>query len=177
MRDNSFIMKAIPILKIAAFSIAFIFSAAFAGLFVDKIGYQPNTISESYLQQDATELQKRIWLFLEEDRSNGAAMNSYLRSSETMSVLESYETATIDLVLKMNRMDDSGLPPDVRAAWQNHAAAWNEQARLMRRVVESGNRETLGDLRDDYRENGEEINRTYSVLLATADEYGVSFRY
>jgi hypothetical protein len=182
MRDNIFTMKIKSILSIAAFSSAFIVSTFLAGLFFDKSDNQLNlvpAVSEyqlpDYLQSNSSELQKRIWLFLDEERENGLAMGTELRS-KTAVVVVNEQTATVNLAIKMNRMNDSEMPLDFQMAWENHRAAWNEQARFLSRAVKNGNRQALDrDLITDYRNNYQEVNRTYFVLLNTAEKYGVYF--
>ncbi|MDQ6787606.1 MAG: hypothetical protein M3033_12435 [Acidobacteriota bacterium] len=176
-------MKIKSILSIAAFSTAFILSTFLAGLFVDKSDYQSNLVPpvsenqlQNYRQPDSSELQKRIWMFLDEDRDNGLAMGRELRSSQTPDLVVNEQTATINLSIKMNRMTDADLPSDFRAAWENHVTAWDTQASFLRRAVKSGNRQTMDDdLMSDYRKNYQEIDRTYFVLLGVAENHGVYF--
>jgi len=175
-------MKIKSILSIAAFSTAFIFSTFLAGLFFGKSDNQSNPVSfaresqlQEYSQPNACRMKKRIWLFLDKDRTHGLTMERDLRS-QTSDMELNEQRAITNLAAKMNQMNDSDLPSDFRSAWVNHVAAWDEQASFLTRVVKSGNRQKIeGSLMKVYLKNDQEIDRTYSALLNTAEKHGVYF--
>jgi len=166
-------MRIKTILPTAAFIVAFVFSAAFANLFVDKsVSTDALLVSNDNLRK-----QQQILNFLEQDRQYGRELSRDLRSLTNEDENIGEETATLKLVRKMRRLDDSAMPLDFRTAWENHVRAWEDYADSLHRSSHNSEHEIFGEESSEGVGQTSEINRTYRVLVRVARQHGVDFPY
>lgn len=185
MRDNRFIMKAISILKIAAFSIAFIFSAAFAGLFIDKSDFQTELrvplnvgfADETAPLFDAVTVDK-INRVLNKDAVNGSARTEKIRRISpdyaapfaADSSFADFADTTARYAEQSGKIKQDGLPPEFKSAWREHMKAWRDYADFLQAMKISSVRNELGKADFDRFETeySDEINRSWLEVLRAA---------
>ncbi len=173
-------------LKNATSLILFFGSFMFSVLAVDFLSVKTNLpiVNDEFQIQNQNNLaddwatKKKILQFLEEDRQNGRELVEDLFRIQAKNKLIVEETATVNLLRKMRRMNYLSLPPNFRVAWKDHVRAWDERANFLGRVNQTKKSEMINIKRtEDYRHRHHEINRTYKVLIKIAEEHGVKFSY
>jgi len=180
-------MRIKTILSTAVFIFAFVFSTAFASLFVDKSksmllvapsnSYRKSCEHKSQIRDDLW-MQKQILNFLEEDRQNGRELVNDSIQIKAESELTREKLATANLLRKMQQMNYSDFPDDFQSAWENHVSAWEERADFLHRVNKTRKYKIIDEeLREKYWTQGNEINQTYIDLITTARQHGVKFSY
>lgn len=194
MRDNSFIMKAKSILKIAAFSIAFISSIALAGVFADEndvsaqffVPFKTETVvtygnDQPFLVADAVEAAK-IGRLLQKDDDNGRARSLKLcRASEDClppfsddTAFAAYADATARYAAQSGKIERNDLSPLFKSAWGRHMKAWRDYADFLEAMKISAAREELGaqSFNEFNREYNDEISSSWDEVLRFADASG-----
>ncbi len=166
-------MRIKTILSTAAFIVTFVFSAAFANLFVDK----SVSVDSPLISKSSWHKQQQILNFLEQDRQYGRELRRDLRSRAIEDENIREETATLKLARNMRRMDDSDLPSDFRSAWENHVRAWEDYADSLHRSNHDSEHETFDEESSESVGQTSEINQTYRVLVRVARQHGVDFPY
>lgn len=193
MRDNSFIMELKTILRIAAFSTAFIFSAAIAGLFIDEsasqteftapLNFAAGFESEPSLTYDSA-VAAKIYRLLEKDDDNGRARNDKTRRFiidynlpfASNSLFAGYADATAQYAEQSGSMKQDGLSPEFKSAWRRHMKAWRDYADFLQRMKNPAVRSNLGEaaFNDFDAEYNNEINQSWSEVLRIAIESGTN---
>lgn len=199
MRDNNITMKIKSILRIAAFSITFIFSAAFAGLFIEKSETRTNLVVPSfnsgmkrtscfgYAKGSLAGVAGKINYILQKDDDNGRAHTAKIRrvSADNQppfnddAAFDAYADATVELALSSGAIDRDGVSPEFKSVWRTHMQAWRDYADFLESMKTASVRHEVGTLAfDEVNEQfSDEINRSWYEVLRVADENGVDTRY
>lgn len=196
MRDNSFIMNTKSILRVAAFSTAFIVSAAFAGIFADKTEIESiAVITPTYnskptscfghrknVASDAVAAAK-INRILKTDDDNGRARSAkvqrlgfgYESPFAKDSSFDAFADATARYAEQSGKIEAADLSPEFNAAWTRHMKAWSDYADFLQTMKISSVRQELGAkaFQDFDREYDGEISRSWDEVLRIADKNGV----
>ncbi len=183
-------MKIKNILSIAAFSVAFIVSTAFAGLFVDKSEIQPVIAPASGYNARATSCfghrnksaaAEKIAGLLKQDIRNGYdrdgklyRLDSGYVSPFSSSSFAAYSAVTDEYADESGSIEDDRLPREFQTAWRAHMKAWRDYADFLENMKDSTVRTTLGE--ESFNNLGSayntEISRTWFEVLRVADQYG-----
>lgn len=197
MRDNSFIMNTKSILRIAAFSTAFIVSAAFAGIFAEKteiesiavitptynskptscFGHRKNAASDAVAAA-------KINRILQTDDDNGRARSAkvqrlgseYESPFAKNSSFDAFADATARYAEQSDKIEAAAnLSPEFNAAWSRHMKAWSDYADFLQAMKISSVRQELGAkaFQNFDREYDGEISRSWDEVLRIADKNGV----
>lgn len=175
-------MRSKPILSIAAFIIAFGFSAFLASLFLPEpvqsnyVGTRSTSCFKSnYQSQTAIE----ISYLLRQDINNGRKRDRNLRRidvvaqtpfgkenyDEFASIIEQYVGAS-------NSLESNDLPPDFQQAWNDHIKVWRDYSEFLNEIKDTSNNavsnEKMQRLDAKY---SKEINETWFEVLRVAREY------
>ena len=165
-------MRIKNIFSTAAFIVTFVFSSAFANLFIVK----SVAVSETATSRSSCRTQQRMLNFLEQDRRYGRELAGDLASADYENNSVNEEAATLKLARKMRRMDDSAMPLEFQTAWENHVRAWEDYADFLYRTNQTRMSESIDEVSDETRlTRNREISRTYYVLLGVARQHGVDF--
>lgn len=185
-------MKIKNIISAAAFSTAFISSAAFAGLFIDKSQTAPIVSVEYTYTTEPTSCfamrkksasAERISAFVERDIRNGFerdkklyAVDGAFLSPYYSASLASYSAATTEYTDASGSLDADRLPQEFQAAWRAHMKAWRVYADFLEDMNDSATRNTLGEesFKNLDKAYDAEISRTWYEVLRVADEYGAN---
>jgi len=188
-------MKIKSILSIAAFSTAFIISAAFAALFVDKSEIETVFVITPSYNTKATSCFGRakglssanaasINHILQTDDANG-----WTRYAKTSSVsfdnkppfakdssFDVFADATARYAEQSGKIEIAGLSPEFTSAWRTHMKAWRDYSDFLEAMKISSVRLELGAdaLLKFEREYDDEISRSWREVLRVADQSGVN---
>ena len=184
-------MRSKTILSIAAFIVAFAFSTAFAGLFIDKSEYQSvlTVPVVSYDERQPTSCFKKrgsytadkIKVFIVQDDSVGREhqqINSRI-AGESRPILKSslffqYKNAVAEYVEASNNLDESTMPQEFQTVWHAHTKAWRDYADFLDLMKNSSTRAELTDEEAYEMEKpfNSEIAATYYEVLSVGRSYG-----
>ncbi|MDQ3324089.1 MAG: hypothetical protein M3525_16870 [Acidobacteriota bacterium] len=187
-------MRIKTILSIAAFSTAFIFSTAFAGLFIDKSENHLNqTIRSGYNRKPTSCFKNRnkaataekITAILEQDDRNGDVrdrelrrIDGYYTSPFKSSSFERYADATGEYADESGSIEDDRLPREFQTAWREHMKAWRDYADFLEDTKSAEVRTYIGE--ENYRVTSNKyntnINLTWFEVLRVAEKYGSDFK-
>ena len=173
-------MRSKNILSIAAFIIAFAFSAVFASLFVTK-----QTIpTETYVFADSGTRPTSCWhsresytadkieTFLRRDISNGRERDrKAYQTGEDVGAFAQYTEAMEEYTDLANELNESGLPQNFQIAWREHVSAWNNYTEFLKN---SGKAETrnIEQFRRAHDRYDNEVDTTWDEVLRVAKAYG-----
>lgn len=189
-------MKTKSILSIAAFSTAFILSAAFAALFVDKndsqteyfFPFKTETVVTTYETDEPLGVDiaaaAKIDSLLQKDDDNGFALTAKIYALTnadgrlplaSTNVFVSYADATAAYAAASGKLDQDGLPPEFKAAWSRHMKAWRNYSVFLAAMKNPSVRKDLekNDFDDLDNEFNEEIRASWVNVLQIADASGV----
>ncbi len=191
MRDNDFAMRNKTIISTAAFIIAFVFSAAFASLFIDKTEYQEYQLDVNFdrkptscFKHSGNYTADKIEAFLKQDDRNGRTLDSKLsqiykgfRSPFASSSFPEYAESVSDYADKSGNMDTDNLPQEFQIAWREHMKAWRNYADFLDSMKNSSARRKIDEekLVGFENEYNADINRTWYKVLRVSKEYGADF--
>ncbi len=185
MRDNKFAMRIKTILSIAAFSFAFIFSTAFAGLFIDKS--EPQTVfvvapvssntkpTSCFGRRANNSVAGKIEFILRQDDNYGRERDVKLRPTNGDFYRPSfaeYVSATSEYADKSGNLNDDGLPQEFQSAWQKHMKAWRDYADFLEEAER-----TISDDSNFFqlsREYNRDIESTWQQVLLSGAKYGAT---
>lgn len=182
-------MRSKNILSIAAFIIAFAFSAAFAGLFVAKSELQTaSVVPVGASSQPTSCFTKRgrytadkIEVFIAQDVSNGRdrdrqlyAIDGDYRPSHLSSSFPAYADAINEYADASNGLDETAMPHEFQIAWRAHMKAWRDYANYLDALRSSCARQKMSAQAAGEAENsfGADINATWYEVLRVGREYG-----
>ncbi len=174
-------MRSKKLLSITAFFAAFVFSAAFAGLFIDdsttSTAYFNHNHTHCFHLQYDTVTADAIDGFLRQDINNGErrfrqldVVDETLTPPFGTSSMDEYAETVGKYVDESSSMDDGNLPRDVRGAWRKHMRAWNDYAEFLK--VSDDLNYSRKKLRIKDLQYGIEIKRTWYNLLRISRTYG-----
>jgi hypothetical protein len=185
-------MRSKNILSIAAFIVAFAFSTAFAGLFIDKSEYQSvlTVPVVSYNERQPTSCFKKkrggytaekIEVFISQDNSIGREhqqINARIDRQE-LPLLKSplfaeYKNSVAEYVEASGSMDETTMPHDFQTAWRAHTKAWSDFSNFLDSMKSGSVRGNLSD-EDAYemeKHFSAEIAATYSEVLRVGRNHG-----
>lgn len=192
MSDNSFVMRVKTILSTAAFVIAFVFSTAFASLFIKDNVYElvpvvPTTYNRTHtscFKNRGNNTANKIETLLKQDDLYGRDLDRKLFQIDrglvspfTSSSYSEYADGVTEYADQSGNLSTNDLPKDFQIAWNAHMKAWRDYADFLDRMKSSSARarmdkENLGSFEDEYNN---EINSTWYEVLRVADEYGADF--
>ena len=179
-------MRSKNILSIAAFIIAFAFSAAFASLFITT----PMPATQNYVVTGHGAGRTSCWKnsrsnatagkiedFLRRDVSNGNARDrkSYRLGKNFDSPLNAsfprYNAIIEEYAGTMTDLDESQLPQDFQNAWREHVSAWSDYSEFLNNSAKAGatNVEHFDRARNRY---DDEISSTWYEVLRVGRAYG-----
>ncbi len=176
-------MRSKNIISTVAFVSAFVFSAAFASLFINES--QPASF-ESYAISNVRTAScsaddktcTDITALLIQDIRNGDRRNSrydYSFDDEDANVSVRRAESVVLYSAASRDMEDSHLPSDFRAAWRDHMKAWRVYSEFLTKVSQT-------KIEDDKFENLEseyvyDINKTWAKVLKIGRGYGAESQY
>lgn len=184
-------MRIKNILSTAAFTVAFIVSTAFAGLFIGK-STQPLVIdvSEPFYNSKPTACFKnrgkstdaqKMSALITQDVSNGHERDrkSYriadrYTASFSSSSFASYSAFTTEYAETSGSIKDDGLPQEFQSAWREHMKAWRVYAEFLESMKDSSSTNTIRDeaFKNLSNKYNTEISVTWYEVLRIADEHG-----
>jgi hypothetical protein len=162
-------------ISIVAFTLTFGFSVVLVGLL---FGFpQP---SYDYAQTAQSGNSERsaydIWRLISQDELNGTVRDSSVLkmdlSGQDKVAITKYSKQVERYLIKSTSIDDSELPSDFRAAWQDHMEAWKNYSEFLSKRNESKtaiSNEEFNNLETKY---DQEISRTWFDTLRIARSYG-----
>lgn len=178
-------MRIKTILSIAAFSFAFIFSTAFAGLFIDKSELQTvfvvapvssNTKPTSCFGRRANNsVAGKIEFILRQDDNYGRERQVKISESNNGGYRPSfteYVDATSEYADKSGNLDDGSVPQDFQIAWRKHMKAWRDYADFLGKA-ETMNLNEAGFAQFN-REHNQNIKLTWTQVLLSGAKYGAT---
>ena len=174
-------MRSKKLLSITAFFAAFVFSAAFAGLFINDSAssavYFNHDHTRCFHHQYDTVTADAIDDLLRRDINNGEARFRQLELTDDSfnppfgtSSMDDYASIVEQYADESSSMDDGNLPREVRQAWRRHMRAWNNYAKFLKvadKLEYSDEELKIKDL-----QYGNEINRTWYNVLRISRSYG-----
>ena len=185
-------MRSKNIISIAAFIVAFAFSTAFAGLFIDKSEYQSvltvPVVSYDERQPTSCFTKKRnkytaekIEVFISQDNSIGSEhqqINSRIDRQE-LPLLKSplfaeYKTSVAEYVEASGAMDETTMPHEFQTAWRAHTKAWSDFSAFLDSMKSGAVRGNLSDAdaREMEKHFSAEIAVTYNEVLRIGRNHG-----
>lgn len=199
-------MRSKTILSTAAFIVAFGFSTVLASLFITETQTAPiypsfnetkiETVPGYYSDKDhkSTSCFKyknnsspanKISGLIRQDNLNGSENDQALFgdgedifSPSAISEFSRYAAAVEQYVDASSSMKTGELPIDFQTEWREHLKAWREYSEFLNRMKSVSSRKSLTteELREVGNFHNREINRTYEVVLQTAEKYGANVR-
>lgn len=169
-------MRSKKLLSITAFFAAFVFSAAFAGLFIDNSASYHNHTNCFHLQYDAVTADAIDDLLIRDIRNGESRFRQLDDMDDTLTPpfgtdsMDDYANVIEQYVDESSSMDDGNLPRDVRRAWRKHMQAWNDYAEFLKVSENLDYNDEELRIRDMQYEN--DINRTWYNLLRISRSYG-----
>lgn len=178
-------MRSKDILSIIAFISAFVVSAAFASIFIDKnqpakfrtyaIGSNRPANCSSY-DKTCTDI---LALLVQDIRNGDRRAERYDYSlGEKGNVSVNRAVSVAEYADASGSMEDSHLPSDFREAWRDHMKAWRDYSDFLNEV----SRKKIDDSEFEQKEfelidgvNG--INQTWAKVLKIGRSYGASSPY
>lgn len=172
MRDNIYVMRIKSILSLIAFFTTFIFCVTLIGL--PKNNFYSRFSDANYSAQNRQNVRNFLWADINRGRQRNIES-----SDDLVSLADSVES----YVDEAQSSDDSNLPADLRAAWQQHMNAWREHSDFLNNVKASPDRLDSYDLGNNdlnlsdaemqtYSNQSNEINRTWYEVLRVGRKYG-----
>lgn len=185
-------MKIKNILSTAAFSVAFIVSTAFAGLFIDK-SPQPLVIVSApsygsaptgcFKNRGGSSVAAKISGLVEQDIRNGFERDrkayriaDRYTASFSSSSFASYSAIVSGYADESGSIKDDGLPREFQSAWREHMKAWRVYAEFLESMKASSAAGTNRDESSRILSNkyDADISRTWHEVLRVADDYGAT---
>ena len=174
-------MRSKNIISTIAFITAFVFSAAFASLFIDESQtnfqtYENRNVRTSncrYNDKTCTDISA---LLIQDIRNGDQRRSRYdysLGDNGNISVRRAETVA--DYSDASSSMEDSHLPSDFRSAWREHMKAWRDYSEFLTDV-------SRNKIEDDEFERLEiqyiyDINKTWATVLKIGRGYGAESPY
>lgn len=183
-------MRSKTILSIAAFTVAFVLSTAFASLFITKIAYQSESVvTPSYSTKKTSCFKNRgknyvadkIETFVKQDVSNGRERDRKLyqidgdfRSSFSSSSFNEYSEVVSEYVSASENLSAENTPRDFQKAWSKHLNAWRDYANFLDKMEHSSAEAELRESEISELENtySSDINNTWYEVLRVGRNYG-----
>jgi hypothetical protein len=183
-------MRSKTILSIAAFTIAFVLSTAFASLFITKIAYQSESvIMPSYTTKNTSCFKNRgknyvadkIETFVKQDVSNGRERDRRLyqidedfRSSFSSSSFHEYSEVVSEYVSNSENLSVENTPADFQKAWRKHLKAWRDYANFLDKMEHSSAQTEMSEFEVSELENtySSDINNTWYEVLRIGRNHG-----
>jgi len=179
-------MRSKTILSIAAFIVAFVFSTAFASLFISKSAYVPlsyNTKKTSCFKNHGSNnyVAGKIETILKQDMSNGRERGRKLyqidedyRPPFVSSSFPDYSEAVSEYVGSSENLSVEDTPRDFQLAWRKHMKAWRDYADFLDKIKHSSARAKLSETEATELESGysADINSTWFEVLSVRKSYG-----
>lgn len=171
-------MRSKALISITAFFAAFVFSAAFASLFIDTTATQNahNHTSCFRLHYD-TVTADAISDLLRRDIRNGEMRFRQLGEVESSLTppfgdenMGEYAAIIEKYADESGSMDDGNLPRDVRQAWRKHMRAWKNYAEFLKDANDLDYNRSELEIKD--ASYSDEINRTWYNVLRISKNYG-----
>lgn len=184
-------MRSKSIISIAAFIIAFVFSTAFAGLFIAKsvapsvqspiISYDARQPTSCFKTQRGTYTADKIEVFISQDGSIGREhqqVNSRIQR-EGRPLLKSsfyteYRNSVAEYVEAAENLDETTMPQEFQTAWRAHMQAWRDYAVFLETLKSSEARAEFSDLSASQAEApfNAEIADTYEEVQRVGRSFG-----
>jgi hypothetical protein len=149
-------MRIKTIISTAAFVIAFIFSTAFANLFVTTAD--------------------KISAFIIQDENNGRYVSekTYVLGRNRNASISDYAEIIEEYVDDANDMDANDLPADFQLAWSEHTKAWREYSYFLNKTARPLYNDDLSPKElqklDDF--HNRKISKTWDEVLRVGSRYG-----
>lgn len=162
-------------LSIIAFTLTFGFSFVLVGLLFGfpQPSFDLSQRSQSRnFDQTAFEMQRLII----QDELNGTKRDSSVLkldlSKQDQATISKYSNQVDRYLIKSTSIDDSNLPDDFRASWQNHMRAWKDYSKFLNERNESKVKISDSEFSDLESKFDQEISRTWYETLRIARGYG-----
>lgn len=170
-------MRSKDILSIVVFITAFVFSSAFASLFIDKsqtnsgfstfeirnapcrADVDAKTAIEELLYQDIRNGRERLWRM--DDYSNSSANSYYSR----------YAVSVEKYAGDSGSMSYGHLPRDFQIKWRQHMRAWRDYANFLNKTKHSSHEFADSDFYRSSDEHIFDINSTWYDVLRVGRKY------
>jgi hypothetical protein len=173
VHNNNTMLKST--ISIVAFTLTFGFSVVLVGLL---FGFPQLSFdySQSAQTKNIDQSAYDIWRLISQDELNGTMRDSSVikmdLSTQDKVAIATYAKQVDRYLIKSTSLDDSRLPSDFRAAWQEHMKAWENYSEFLNKRNESKaavSNEEFNNLEQKY---DEEISRTWFETLRIARSYG-----
>ena len=174
-------MRSKNIISTIAFITAFVFSAAFASLFINEsqtnfLNYENRNVGTSNCHNNDKTCTDISALLIQDIRNGDQRRSRYdysLGDNGNVSVRRAETVA--DYSDASSSMEDSHLPSDFRSAWREHMKAWRDYSEFLtdvsRNKIEDAEFERL-ESRYIY-----DINKTWATVLKIGRGYGTDSPY
>jgi len=186
-------MRSKNILSTAAFIVAFVFSTAFASLFIAKSVAEPEFISVN-THQSTSCFKKRgnsatavkISLLVSEDKRNGRESNRrvYEMGGDVISpfagsTFSAYADSVEQYVDASSSIEAGDLPGDFQTAWREHMKAWRDHSTFLSKMKNASNRKgwSQAEFEDTENFHNREISRTWYEVIYLGRTYGADVSY
>ncbi len=181
-------MRSKDILSIAAFIVAFLFSAFIASLFIPlpqvlPVDYSVGNTSYSqptscFMRRKNITVGDKMTAFILQDESNG---NNRIVNSldwDDPATFADYAESVEEYVDVSSSMNANAFPSDFQLAWRKHMKAWRDYSNYLNETATSMvySNVSRGDFIQSDKFHSGEINRSYKEVLRIADNYGADVR-
>lgn len=181
-------MRSKNILSIAAFIIAFLFSAFIASLFIPlpqvlPVDYSVGNTSYSkptscFMRRNNITLGDKMTDFIIKDERNGNNRIGNNLDWDDPATFANYAESVEEYVDVSSSMNANAFPGDFQTAWRKHMKAWRDYSNYLNKTA--ANMDDSDISREDFikfdKFYGNEIDRTYKEFLRIADNYGAEVR-
>ncbi|MCU1289607.1 MAG: hypothetical protein JWN60_1836 [Acidobacteria bacterium] len=183
-------MRSKTILSIAAFTVAFILSTAFAGLFITKSDSLSDLVAAPAYNSKRTSCFKKrgtafvaekIETIVKQDKMNGnkRAQRLYqideeFRPSFSSPSFPLYADAVSEYVTESENLSYRTAPRDFQAAWVKHMKAWRDYSNFLEKMKSSQTRANLSETDASKIESSysDDINDTWYEVLRVGRSHG-----
>lgn len=190
MRDNRFAMRSKNILSIAAFTVAFLLSTAFAGLFIVKSDYVQSNYTFKQTScfrshSHKTYVTDKIEKIIRQDESNGDERDRKIyqadvdfRSPFVSASFSDYAEVVSEYVDSSESLSYEDTPRDFQKAWRKHMSVWRDYSDFLNTMKNSSTRSKLGETKVSELESNysSDISSTWSEVLSVGRSYGAEVR-
>ncbi len=183
-------MRSKNILSIAAFTIAFLLSTAFAGLFIVKSDYVPlnyNATKTSCFKRHSQKsyVADKIEKIITQDERNGDERDrkiyqsdENLRSPFVSSSFSDYAEAVSEYIDSSESLSAEDTPQDFQKAWRKHMKVWRDYSDFLDKMKNPSTRSKLGETKVAGLESSysSDITTTWHEVLRVGKNYGAEAR-
>ena len=181
-------MRSKNILSIAAFIVAFLFSAFIASLFIPipqvlpvdysnrNVGYSQPT--SCFMRRKSATIGDKITVFILRDENNGSnndeAANNF--DWDDQGSVAEYAESIEEYVDASSSMNANDFPGDFQAAWRKHMKAWRDYSTFLNKTAANMDDMSREDFYEFDKFHSKEISRTWNDVLRIGASHGADVR-